>query len=120
MNGLFDLKLIMGLACVALLCLTTGFVSAPFPRWELGEVVGINPPQMTLVIREDSSKETLSLRWDKKTRLWVEPTRRRDQGAAFDPNNLTLGAPVRIMFKKYSHHNLVTRVIRLTPPKNAS
>ena len=40
--------------------------------------------------------------------------------AAFDPKDLTLGAPVRIMFKKYPDHNLVTRVIRLASPKHVS
>ena len=72
------------------------------------------------MIQEDSSKTTLSLRWNKKTRLWIEPTRRNDRGIAFEPKNLTLGAPVRIMFKRYSDYNLVTRVIRLASPKNAS
>ena len=108
------------MVCVATLCLTIGFVRAPFPRWALGEIIEIKPQRMTLVIQEDSSKTTLSLRWNKKTRLWIEPTRRNDRSIVLDPKNLALGMPVRIMFKKYPDYNLVTSVIRLAPPKNAA
>src|SRR5258706_10310764 len=109
----------LGLGCLALLCLTTGFVHALFPQWAFGKVTEINPEKFTLVIRDDDSKKPLSLRWDKKTRLWSEPTPRNDRGIVFAAKDLALGAHVRIMFKKYSDHNLVTRVIRLAPPKNA-
>ncbi len=108
----------MGLICVAVLCLTSGFVRTPFPHWASGKVIEINPQQAKLVVQEDGSKTTLSLRWNKKSRLWIEPARRNDRGIAFEPNNLTQGARVRIMFKKYSDYNLVTRVIRLASPKN--
>src|SRR3989442_12753610 len=110
----------MTVVCVVISCATIGFVRAPFPRWVFGEVIEIIPERMTLVIREDGSKKPLSLRWDQTTRLWIQPTRSDDRGAAFDPKELAIAAPVRIMFKKYSDHNLLIRVIRLACSKNIS
>ena len=75
----------------------------------------MNPQQMTFVVREDASKKLLLVRWNEETRLWIEPTRRDDRGMAFDASQIKTGARVQIMFKKYSDHNLVTRVIRLAP-----
>ena len=40
-----DSKWTLSLVCVAMLCLTTGFVHAPFPQWALGEVIEINPEE---------------------------------------------------------------------------
>ena len=102
-------------ACVAVVCLNTGFVHGPFAHWTTGEVTEINPQQMTLLVREDVSKKLVRVRWNEETRLWIEPTRRTDRGSAFDASQIKTGAPVQIMFKKYSDHNLVTRVIRLAP-----
>ncbi len=118
-SGFLTTKWAPGLGWVAALCLTTGFVRSPFPRWTSGEVTAIDPKRTTLEIREDVSKKSLALLWDKNTRLWVEPARRNRRGSAFDPESLALGAPVQIMFKKYSHYNLVTRVIRTAPSKSA-
>ena len=42
-------------------------------------------------------------------------SRRNDRGTAFDASQIKSGARVQITFKKYSGHNLVTRVIRLAP-----
>ena len=93
--------------------MNTGWVHAPFARWATGELAEINPQQMTLVIRDDASKKLLLVRWNEETRLWIEPTRRDDRGMAFDASQIKPGAPIQIMFKKYSDHSLVTRVIRL-------
>ena len=102
-------------ACVAVVCLNTGFVHGPFARWATGEVTEINRQQMTLLVREDVSKKLVRVRWNEETRLWIEPTRRTDRGSAFDASQIKTGAPVQIMFKKYPDHNLLTRVIRLAP-----
>ena len=95
--------------------MNTGFVHGPFAHWATGEVTEINPQQMTLLVREDVSKKLVRVRWNEETRLWIEPTRRHDRGRAFDASQIKPGAHVLIMFKKYSDHNLVTRVIRLAP-----
>jgi len=102
-------------ACVAVVCLNTGFVHGPFAHWATGEVTEINPQQMTLLVREDVSKKLVRVRWNEETRLWIEPTRRTDRGSAFDASQIKTGAPVQIMFRKYSDQNLVRRVIRLAP-----
>ena len=117
LNGFSSCKQTVGVACVAVLCLNTGFVHAPFARWATGEVKEINPQQMTFLVREDASKKLVLVRWNEETRLWIEPARRNDRGSAFDASQIKAGAPVQIMFKKYSDHNLVTRVIRLAPPE---
>ncbi len=115
LNGFSSCKQTVGVACVAVLCLNTGFVHAPFAQWTTGEVTEINPQQMTFAVRDDASKKLLPVRWNEETRLWIEPARRNDRGSAFDASQIKTGARVQIMFKKYSDHNLVTRVIRLAP-----
>jgi len=115
LNGFLSSKPTVRVACLAVLCLNTGWVHAPFARWATGELAEINPQQMTLVIRDDASKKLLLVRWNEETRLWIEPTRRDDRGMAFDASQIKPGAPIQIMFKKYSDHSLVTRVIRLAP-----
>ena len=117
LNGFSSCKQTVGVACVAVLCLNTGFVHAPFARWATGEVTEIHPQQMTFAVRDAASKKVLPVRWNEETRLWIEPTRRNDRGSAFDASRIKTGALVQIMFKKYSDHNLVTRVIRLAPRK---
>ena len=115
MSGFLNSKRTVRVACVAVVFLNTGFVHAPFARWATGEVTEINPQQMTFVVREDASRKLVLVRWNGETRLWIEPTRRNDRGTAFDASQIKTGARVQIMFKKYSDHNLVTRVIRLAP-----
>jgi len=100
-------------AWVAVVCLNIGFVHRPCARWATGEVTEINPQQLTFLVREDASKKPVSVRWNEETRLWIEPTRRNDRGSAFEASQIKTGARIQIMFKKYSNHNLVTRVIRL-------
>ena len=117
LSGFLNSKGTVRVACVAVACLNTGFVHAPFARWATGEVTEIHPQQMTLVVRDDASKKLLLVRWNEETRLWIEPTRRDNRGSAFDASQIKTGALVQIMFKKYSDHNLVTRVIRLAPPE---
>ena len=117
LNGFSSCKQTVGVACVAVLCLNTGFVHAPFARWATGAVTEINSQQMTFAVRDAASKKVLPVRWNEETRLWIEPTRRNDRGSAFDASRIKTGALVQIMFKKYSDHNLVTRVIRLAPRK---
>ena len=117
LSGFLNSKGTVRVACVAVACLNTGFVHAPFARWATGEVTEIHPQQMTLVVRDDASKKLLLVRWNEETRLWIEPARRNGCGSAFDASQIKTGAPIQIMFKKYSDHNLVTRVIRLAPPK---
>jgi len=115
LSGFLNSKRTVRVACVAVACLNTGFVHAPFARWATGEVTEINPQQMTLVVRDDASKKLLLVRWNEETRLWIEPTRADDSGIAFDAGQIKPGAPIYIMFKKYSDHSLVTRVIRRAP-----
>src|SRR3989442_119955 len=115
LSGFLKSRRTARVACVAVLCLNTGFVHAPFVRWATGEVTEINPQQMTFVVREDASRKLVLVRWNGETRLWIEPTRRNDRGSAFDPSQIKSGARVQITFKKYSGYNLVTRVIRLAP-----
>ena len=115
LSGFLNSKLTGRVACVALVCLNTGFVHAPFARRATGEVTGIDPQQMTFVVREDASRKLVLVRWNGETRLWIEPTRRNDRGTAFDASQIKAGARVQITFRKYSGHNLVTRVIRLAP-----
>lgn len=102
-------------ASVAVLCLSTGFMHAPFAQWVTGEVTEINPQQMTFVVRDDAARKLALFRWNETTRLWTKPIGRHDRGIPFEPSQIANGAPVQIMFKKYSDHNLVTRVIRLAP-----
>jgi len=115
LSGFLNSNRTVRVACVAVVCLNTGFVHAPFARWATGEVTEINPQQMTFVVREDASKKLLLVRWNEETQLWIEPTRRNGCGSAFDASQIKTGAPIQILFKKYSDHNLVTRVIRLAP-----
>ena len=115
LSGFFNLKRTGRVACVAVVCLNTGFVHGPFAHWATGEVTEINPQQMTLLVREDPSMKLICVRWNEETRLWIEPTRRNDRGSAFDASQIKTGARVQIMFKKYSPQNLVTRVIQLAP-----
>ena len=117
LSGRLNSNRTVRVACVAVVCLNTGFVHAPFARWATGEVTEINPQQMTFVVREDASEKLLLVRWNEETRLWIEPTRRNGCGSAFDASQIKTGAPIQIMFKKYSDHNLVTRVIRLASPE---
>ena|SRR5439155_16691499 len=115
LSGFLISQRMVRVACVAVLCLSTGFVHAPFAHWTTGEVTGINPRQMTFVVRDHASRKLVLLRWNEETRLWIEPTRRNDRGSAFDSSQIKTGAPVQIMFRKYSDQNLVRRVIRLAP-----
>ena len=115
LSGFLNSKLTGRVACVAVVCLNTGFVHGPFAHWATGEVTEINPQQMTFLVREDASKKLIRVRWNEQTRLWIEPTRRSDRGSGFDASQIKTGARVQIMFKKHSDHNLVTRVIRLAP-----
>ena len=115
LSGFLNSKRTVRVACVAVACLNTGFVHAPFARWATGEVTEINPQQMTFVVREDASRKLVLVRWNGETRLWIEPTRRNDRGTAFDASQIKAGARVQITFKKYSGYNLVTRVIRPAP-----
>jgi len=114
-NGFFGWKQAVRAACFVVLCLQIGFVHAPFARRSTGEVAEINPLRKSFVVREDASRKPVLVRWNEETRLWIEPTRRNDRGRAFDASQIKTGAHVLIMFKKYSDHNLVTRVIRLAP-----
>jgi len=115
LSGFLNSNRTVRVAWVAVVCLNTGFAHGPFARWATGEVTEMNPQQMTFVVREDASKKLLLVRWNEETRLWIEPTRRDDRGMAFDASQIKPGAPIQIMFKKYSDHSLVTRVIRLAP-----
>ena len=117
LSGRLNSKRTARVACVAVLCLSTGFVHAPFARWATGEVAEINRQQKMFLIRENTSQKLVLVNWNEKTRLWSEPAQRNDCGRAFDASQIKTGAPIRIMFKKYSDHNLVTRVIRLAPPE---
>ena len=117
LSGFLNSKLTGRVACVAVVCLNTGFVHGPFAHWATGEVTEINPQQMTLLVREDVSKKLVRVRWNEETRLWIEPTRRDNRGSAFDASQIKTGARVQIMFKKYADHNLLTRVIRLASPE---
>ena len=117
LSGFLNSKRTGRVACVAVVCLNTGFVHGPFAHWATGEVTETNPRQMMFLVREDASQKLIRVRWNEQTRLWIEPTRRNDRGCAFDASQIKTGAPVQIMFRKYSDHNLVTRVIRLAPPK---
>ena len=117
LSGFLNSKGTVRVACVAVVFLYSGFVHAPFARWATGEVTEIHSQQMTFAVRDAASKKVLPVRWNEETRLWIEPTRRNDRGSAFDASQIKTGALVQIMFKKYSDHNLVTRVIRLAPPK---
>ena|SRR5438093_8270570 len=117
LSGFLNSKRTGRVACVAVVCLNSGFVHAPFAHWATGEVTEINPQRKTFLVREDTSKKLVRVRWTEETRLWIEPTRRTDRGSAFEASQIKTGAPVQIMFKKYSDHNLVTRVIRLAPPE---
>ena len=103
------------LVCGAVLSLTTAFVRAPHARWALGEVADLRPDEKRLVLRQPDSRKHLSLHWDKRTRLWVEPTRPNDRGTTFRPADLPLGTSVRVMFKDYHGHSVLMRVIRLGP-----
>jgi hypothetical protein len=113
-----DLKWTLGLVSLAILCLTTGFVPPRFAHWVVGEVVDMNPRQMTLLIRDDPSQKFSFLRWNEQTRFWIHPSAPRDPGVLFDPKNLAVGTRVRVMFKKYSDYNRATRIIRLAPPQD--
>jgi len=117
LSGFLNSKRTGRVACVAVVCLNTGFVHGPFAHWATGEVTEINPQQMTFLVREDASKKLIRVRWNEQTRLWIDPTRRNDRGSGFDARQINTGARVQIMFKKYSDHNLVTRVIQLPPPE---
>jgi|SRR5436190_16568720 len=117
LSGFLNPKRTGRVACVAVVCLNTGFVHGPFAHWATGEATEINPQQLTFLVREDASKNLIRVRWNEETRLWIEPTRRNDRGSTFDANQIKTGAHVQIMFKKYSDHNLVTRVIRLASPE---
>ena len=117
LSGFLNSQRTVRVAFAAALCWNTGFVHAPLPQWATGEVTGINPRQMTFVVRDDASRKLVVVRWNEETRLWIEPTRSNDRGCAFDASQIKTGAPVQIMFKKYPDHNLVTRVIRLAPPE---
>ena len=115
MSCIHSSKQTLQAAAVAVLCLSTGFAHAPFANWATGQVIGIDPPKMTFVVRDDADKESVVVRWNETTRLWTKPIGRHDRGIPFEPSQIANGAPVQIMFKKYSDHNLVTRVIRLAP-----
>jgi len=117
LSDFLNSKRTMRSACVAVVLLSTGFVHSPFAHWTTGKVTEINPKQMTFALRVRASEKLVLVRWNQETRLWIEPTRRNDRGSAFDATQIRTGAPVQIMFKKYSDHNLVTRVIRLAPPE---
>lgn len=115
LSAFLDSKRIVRAASVALLCLGTGFAHGSFAHWATGEVTEINPQQSTFVIRDHASRKLVAVRWNEETRLWTQPTRRNDRGLTFDSSQVTNGAPVQIMFKQHSDHQLVTRVIRLAP-----
>jgi len=117
LSGFLNSKRTGRIACVAVLCLNSGFVHGPFAHWATGAVTEINPQQMTFLVREDASSKLVLVRWNEETRLWIEPARRNDRGSAFDASQIKTGAPVQIMFKRYPDHNLLTRVIRLAPPE---
>ncbi len=117
LSGFLNSNRTVRVAWVAVVCLNTGFARGPFARWATGEVTEMNPQQMTFVVREDASKKLIRVRWNEETRLWIEPTRGNDRGSVFDASQIKTGAPVQIMFKRYSDHNLVTRVIRLASPE---
>jgi hypothetical protein len=99
------------------LFLNVGFVRSPFARWTHGKVTSIARGQLTLWIKDESSGTTNSFVWDKDTLVWMEPMRRHQSGAAFDPDQLEIGSEVRVMFKKISGgSNRLERIIRLSPP----
>jgi hypothetical protein len=92
------------------LFLNVGFVRSPFARWTLGKVTSIARGQLTLWIEDETSGTTNAFVWDKDTLLWIEPTQRRDRGAAFDPERLKIGAGVRVAYKIKAGVNHLTRV----------
>ena len=64
LSAFFNLKRTGRVACVAVVCLNTGFVHGPFAHWATGEVTEINPQQMTFLVREDPSKKLIRVRWN--------------------------------------------------------
>src|SRR2546429_8878667 len=93
LSGFLNSQRAVRVAFAAALCWNTGFVHAPLPQWATGEVTGINPRQMTFVVRDDASRKLVLVRWNEETRLWIEPTRRNDRGCTFDASQIKTGAP---------------------------
>ena len=104
---------------VALLGWCTGFVPARFAHWMNGEVAEIHRQPRTLVIQDTASKQVTTFHWNDESRLWRAPLKRDDNGMIFDPDQIKNGDAVQVMFKQYSDHYLIYRVI-LQPSKAGS
>lgn len=108
--------------CASLLALfgwCTGFVPARFAHWMNGAVAEIHRQPGTMVIQDNASKQVFTFHWNQETRLWRAPVNREDNGKIFDPNQIKNGDSVQVMFKKYSDHCVIYRVI-LQPSKAGS
>jgi hypothetical protein len=97
------------------LFLKVGSVRSPFARWTHGRVTFIAPWRLMLWIKDESSGTTEAFSWDKDTLLWID-SQRQESGAVFDPEQLSVGAEVRVMFKTHATGNRLSRVIQIPPP----
>jgi hypothetical protein len=112
-GGILASRRARGILCGILVLQAVAFARAPFAQWIRGEITAIDPAAATFSLHEAASEKILVFHCDAETRLWREPVALRDTGRIFDPKELTIGAQVRVMFKKQGDQNRATRVIRV-------